>query len=277
MYNDPWLALLEQRDVFEGVTPPSDVVIVRHTHFPGNTKTDVPGDQQDLGLISTLSHEADYTVGLSDRGRADAPIVGELILRLLPDAEVCISGNYLRHVEMAQLAFPGLRLVVTDRLRERYRGDVTGIPKSRLQKRTDELNANSSHLFPYTKEEDPLGWWPFGGEPLLATREWLRTALTHMAQLSPDKPIVVSTSGEVLISGRSAKELGNMDNADLQRGLTPDCPGLTVENGQFDWWTRRDPESGELSKVFTHVRSISPLSFPPTDTGFIRIRPFVAP
>lgn len=274
--DDPFYELLQAKDFFDGLTPPSDIILLRHGRFPRNLPIAISDDPtvSELAAIVEATHQSNNKLGLDEVGERQAALVGAALVKFFPEGiQTCRTSPYRRAKEMASLVLPNVAAVIDYNLAERSRGDVQGVPKEYLESYVAQINARlpEDQQYPFDKDVNPLHWWPFDGEPYSLKAQSLRIAMTAMARQAPDQPILASTHGEVVIVGRTVKELGNMGNAELKRGVTPDCPALAVGNGHFDWWTRRNPDTGALSPVFTHLRAINVCSDPALDTGFLRI------
>lgn len=242
---------------------PSDLIIARHGRFSGNVTMTTTGEA--ALLVSQLPAEDDFVIGLDEVGREQARHLGGHFLRLFPEGfSACMRSDFTRVAETVDVALPDIRQVVVEpALRERSRGDVARMPKTKFKA-----------LYPAEaaeKDRSPLDWRPPNGESLRDKATDLRALLSRMGELAPDQPFPVITSGEVVIAARTVPELGNMDDEALKRGLAKGWPALEVDNAQFDHYTRRNPETGELGSTFDYMMSVRAGTEAVIDSGWIRI------
>jgi broad specificity phosphatase PhoE len=246
---------------------PSDIIIARHGRFAG--KAGLSGVDEAAPLFSQLDPEDGLTAGLDEVGRQQAAHLGAHLLRLFPEGiTVGVRSDYAVVEETAAIALPEVKCVVDLTLRERNRGDV-GHMTTRTAKTLYPVEA--------VKEEyHPLYWQPPHGQSLHDKATAIRARLPEYSQLAPDQPLVLFTSGEVVIAARTIPELGNVDEIGLKYGLTgrlaDGWPALAVDNAQFDVYSRRHPKTGQLSGTFDHMLSVRAGAETATDSGWISIR-----
>ena len=106
----------------------------------------------------------------------------------------------------------------------------------------------------------------------------LRPEVDRAGRRVPKGVVALATHSEVIVAARGMRELGGMDDERLAQPLVPNVPADTkglrkakwVSQGQADIYTRIHPESGEVSNIMTHFRSVivEPAVF---DTGWIQI------
>jgi broad specificity phosphatase PhoE len=223
---------------------PSDVIVARHGRYPTNLLTTAVGEQA-MNVVLPSADE-DALIGLDEIGRGQAGNLGGHIANLFPGRiALCMSSDFTRVRESAGIALPGVLRIVTKLLRERDRGDVARMPKPLFEE-----------LYPaeiIKKKADPRGWLPPNGERLIDKAAAGASLLPVLGKLAPDEPVVLMTSGEVVISARTLEPLGNMDNTRLLEGLGPEWPALSVGNADFDIYSRRDPQTGELGPTFDYM------------------------
>lgn len=230
---------------------PIDLILVRHGESEGNvaSKASRRGDNSFFTPEFREKHSRNFR--LTDKGIVQAQAAGEWLRKNVPmPLDRFYVSDYIRAKETAaRLALPGANWRVEFQLRERDKALMDNCPEDE-QSRLFELEQRQYNLDPFLSY--PAG----GGEsiPMLCLR--LKTdILSHLARNCPDRRVILVCHGHVMRALQL--ELENLGHDDFIHLDSSDDPADKMLNCQILWYTRRDPDTGQVnSSKLVAVRSV---------------------
>lgn len=239
------------------MTMPIDLVLVRHgqseqnlaSHFAKN------GDSSLYTEAFRRRHGGQHR--LTAKGRKQAKAAGKwLRANDLGYFDRRYVSAYTRAMETAGLLnLDGPDWMADPLLREREWGDFDNIPHDERVVKSEESMA--------MRDTDPFFWIPPNGESVAQLTVRLRSVLDTLHRECSDRRVVIVCHGEVMLAFRFLLERMSIEQwVQLQKS---NKPGEKIFNCQVFHYTRRDPQSGELSAHLDWMSSISPAD--PTNNG----------
>lgn len=260
---------------------PETLILFRHGEFEGNERARLTGRAAEEAMAEGLGlHDFDDRELLPD-GEAQANRMGLALHAAGFVIDVCMRSRTTRTERTAELVLAHVGFVgqveIRDDLIERNRGRFSYAPDE--QSELDQTYRIG--------KESTLHWRPTSGpkpgmegetlQEVIDNR--LRPEVDRAGRLVPGGTAAFATHGEIIVAARGMNELGGMNDDRLNSSLLPNAPSSLkalrkakwVGKGQADIYTRRHPESEQVSKHMTHYRSIivDPSVF---DTGWIELR-----
>lgn len=247
---------------------PIDLVFVRHGQSEQNLALNAAkkGDNSLYTDEFRARHASAHR--LTKKGREQAKMAGDWLKEHgLGYFDRRYVSDYVRARETAALlGVEGSDWYVDYMLREREWGDLDGT--------TFEERQEMSKKSMITKDTDPFYWIPPNGESIAQLTTRLRRLFDTLHRECSDKKVVVVCHGEVMWAMRQMLEL--MPLAEWIRQDNSKDPLDRIHNCQILHYTRRDPETGELTGHLNWMRSICPtdLSLSRNDWGVIERKRF---
>ncbi|CAH0485513.1 unnamed protein product [Peronospora farinosa] len=241
----------------------SDLVLIRHGESEGNIarQRSLAGDHSLFSGEFKHRHSSNWR--LTDRGRRQAAAAGDWLKRNnLAHFDRYLVSEYLRAMETAgRMGLPDARWYAEMLIRERDWGAMDLMSEQeRFIKMQDELKRRDLNRFYYA---------PPGGESLAAVAQRADRLLGILNQECHDKHAIVVAHGEVIWAMRTRLERMSQETfIELQEsGRMVD----QIHNGHVLHYTRKDPQTGQMSPFFTHVRSVCPWNEKLSPKGWTKI------
>jgi NAD+ kinase len=232
------------------MTMPIDLVLVRHGQSEQNKALKAARDGDKSLITKEFLHTPASQFRLSALGREQAQITGKWLQEEgLGFFDRRYVSDYVRAKETAShLNLEGPNWYVEPTLREREWGVLDGLSwEDREEKMIHEAQV---------KETDPFYWIPPNGESIAQMTVRLRGLLDTLHRECSDKRVIVVCHGEVMWGMRFMLE--RMSTAKWMHLERSKDPGVKIYNCQVLRYTRRNPETGELSAHFDWMRSDCP-------------------
>jgi broad specificity phosphatase PhoE len=242
---------------------PIDIVIVRHGESEGNVaiKASRKGDNSLFTPEFRNRHSRDFRLGIKQ-----AQVAGDWIKEKIGMTfDRHLVSDYIRAKETAGLLdLPHAAWSVEYQLRERDKALMDNLPPD-VQARLFSLEQAQYELDPFLSI--PAG----GGESIPAL--CLRLKADVIAQLARDyssMKLIIVCHGHVMRALQL--ELLNLGHDDFIRLDGSDDPKDEIQNCRIMWFTRRNPETGQVvgDRLFAW-RSVWPWNPEATDTGWQKI------
>jgi NAD+ kinase len=226
---------------------PLEVVLVRHGESEGNeaVRRERAGDDS---MLKRLRERHSSFWRLTDEGIAQAERSGGWLRNAFPEGfDHYYTSEFLRAMETAaRLGLPDAEWVIHPALRERSWGDL------------DRLTEHERHEHYAAELADratsPFYWRPPNGESIAEVSARLLGLLDRLQHDCPGGRALLVCHGELI--GAFRARLEDMSQRDFRTWCTD--PNEKIANGEIIHYTRRDPESGELSERFAWRRTAVP-------------------
>jgi len=247
------------------MTLPIDLVLVRHGQSEGN-KAKRRSEQGDHSAFTTeFRRRHTSTHRLTPLGRQQAERAGHWLRAEFFKASVgfdrYLVSEYVRAMETAGLlALPGATWFADYNLSERDWG-IDSLPEDERQQAFEEALVRRDH--------EPFFWAPPNGESFARLCGRLRAPLDTLHRECSDKRVLMVCHGGVMWGFRVLIE--RMSQARFRELYLSRASEDQVWNCQIIHYTRRDPESGRLSKYAGWMRMVRPHESPIWTTGWQRI------
>ena len=230
------------------MTMPIDLVLVRHGESEGNVarRFSLAGDNSVFTEEFCARHNS--RLRLTDRGREQAQAAGKWLKNNIGERfdRFLVSG-YLRAMETAALLeLPDAIWFQDFYLRERDLGLFE------IMSEDDKRNRYPAAYRQY--QQDPFYWTPPNGESIAQLCLRIDRVFQTLHRECSDKRVLVVCHGLVMWAFMVRIERLTPTQF-LARSQSPD-PNYHIRNCQVIHYTRRDPESGELSNRMDWVRSV---------------------
>ena len=232
------------------MTMPIDLVLVRHGQSEQNLAS-LKAREGDMSLFTDAFRATPQSqFRLSAKGREQARVTGEWLRKNdLGFFDRRYVSDYVRAKETGiLLKLDGPRWYVETALREREWGELDGMSWAER----DELMKQQVRQ----RSDDSFYWVPPNGESIAQLTVRLRTLFDSLHRECFDKRVVVVCHGEVMWGLRFILE--RMSSSQWMDLETSQKPGVRIMNCQVLHYTRRNPETGELSPHLDWMRSECP-------------------
>lgn len=246
------------------MTMPIDLVLVRHGQSEQNKALKAARDGDKTLITKDFLSTPPSQFRLSALGREQARITGDWLRdQGLGFFDRRYVSDYARAKETAAyLALDGPNWYVEPTLREREWGALDGLSwEDREEKMIHEAQV---------KDTDPFYWIPPNGESIAQMTVRLRGLFDTLHRECSDKRVIVVCHGEVMWGVRFMLE--RMSTAKWMELERSKDPGVKIYNCQVLHYTRRNPETGELSVHFDWMRSECPQQPENNGPGWQEIR-----
>jgi NAD+ kinase len=245
---------------------PIDLVLVRHGQSEGNLakRRSEAGDHSAYTPEFLDRHSASFR--LSALGREQALLAGDWIKNHLCSNGICfdryITSEYTRAMETAALMnLPNARWYCDFYLTERDWGELDVCSE---RERHEKFGAAM-----HRRKVEPFFWRPPNGESFAQLCLRVDRVLHTLHRECGDKRVVIVCHGEVKQAFRVRLE--RMSQVKFKEVIFSDKREDRIYNCQVTHYTRRNPESGELSKYANWVRSVQPTDNPVWTSGWRKI------
>jgi NAD+ kinase len=232
------------------MTMPIDLVLVRHGQSEGNLANNRSrdGDNSDFTPEFLAKHSSKWR--LTDLGREQAIATGRWIrANISKKFERCYASEYIRAMETgAYLDLMDPDWYVEFNLRERDSGDMDVI--------TQEDRKKFYGDFIERLKKDPFLFSHPNGESMARMTMRLRILFDTLHRECEDKKVIVVCHGEVMWGFRVLLE--RMLMSEYRRLDESKHPHDRIHNGQVLHYTRRNPDTGELTTHLNWMRSTYP-------------------
>jgi broad specificity phosphatase PhoE len=229
---------------------PIDIILVRHGESEGNLAQELSKDGDDTLWTKEFSQRHTSNYRLTDIGRAQALSAGEWLKKHIGstfDGYYC--SEYVRAQETAALlGFENAKWHVEFYLREQDRGVLAG-------KSVAEREKNYSDLVE-TVKRDTFYVAPPGGESIANACLRVDRLLSLWQSHCAGQRIIAVCHGNIITAFRVRIE--RMSQRRYQETIHTKDPHFKMFNGHIVHYTRRDPETGEISQYPNWVRFIVP-------------------
>ncbi|MFH1315872.1 MAG: histidine phosphatase family protein [Candidatus Uhrbacteria bacterium] len=237
------------------MTMPIDLVFVRH----GQSETNLAHERSSAGDhrafdIPEFRHRHSADIRLTPLGKRQMEIAGGWLRKRRQEPfDAFYAPMYIRSKESAaRMGLPGARWKIHPDLHERYWGRMDRLTYEEMHREfADELER---------RRTDPWFWKPPGGESLSESLSRIMQFFNVLHWYHSDDAVVVATHGELMFAIRtyfhrlSTEEIRRLHNV-------PNGHKDKIYNGQVHWYTRRNPDTGELAKHFQWFLSACPNNF----------------
>lgn len=244
------------------MTMPLDLILVRHGQSEQNHILH-EARKGDNSLDDLYRATPPSQFRLTDLGREQAEKTGAwLKAEGFGSFDRRYVSDYVRAKETAgHLDIAGPNWYVEHGLREREWGELDGM--------TWEDREKYFQTRAWEPSVDPLYWVPPNGESIAQMMMRIRTLLDTMHRECSDKQVIVVCHGEVMWAFRYLLErMSSQRWAELEAS---DEPGVKIYNCQVLHYTRRNPETQELSNHLNWMRSVCPSDTSNSGPGWIPI------
>lgn len=245
------------------MTMPIDLVLVRH----GESEQNLALRAAKQGDVSMIHDAYRATVAsqfrLSKTGQHQARVTGEWLRNNdFGFFDRRYVSDYMRAKETAALLdITGPHWFVETALREREWGDLDGLSwEEREQLMQSQVRQRTG---------DSFYWVPPNGESIAQLTVRLRSLFDSLHRECFDKRVVVVCHGEVMWGLRFMLE--RMSTNQWMKLESSQAPGIKIYNCQILHYTRRNPETGELSSHLDWMRSECPQNPKNSGPGWQRI------
>lgn len=244
---------------------PLDLVFVRHGESEGNAAKRLSEKGDDTGY-SLLREKHTRSYRLSEKGQEQAAIAGKWLSSEFSKDGVafdrCITSEFARAMETsALLDLPDATWYRNFYLTERDWGELDACPESEKEERFgDALRM---------RKVEPFFWRPPGGESYAELCLRLDRVLDTLHRECSDKRVIIVCHGEVIRAFRALIERMPQEQfRDLALNKGKDS---SVHNCEILHYTRRNPETGEISDHSDWMRRVRPNDTPVWNTGWQKI------
>jgi NAD+ kinase len=231
---------------------PIDVVLVRHGQSEGNValKRSRQGDDRDFTPEFLRRHSSLWRLtdlGIEQAQAAGAWIRDEILAEGEPFYRYYVSEYHRALETAAYLDLPEARWFSHPDLVERNWGLLDRMTepdrRERFQHELDE------------REIAPYYWRPPNGESLVQVGQRLRSFLDTLHRECAERRIIVVAHGEVIEGFRTVLE--RMPQHEYLAWQRSNDPADRIHNGQVVWYSRRHPNTGEITPYLSWRRSIA--------------------
>ncbi len=232
------------------MTMPIDLVLVRHGQSEHNLASHFAKNGDESLYTDAFRARHDSLHRLTPKGRQQAKMAGDwLRANKYPVFDRKYVSSYIRAMETAGLlSLDGPEWMLDPLLREREWGELDNMtPQEREEHAEESLRV---------RDTDPFYWTPPNGESIAQVTIRLRSVLDTLHRECSDKRVVIVCHGEVMATFRFVLERMTVD--EWMEFKTSDKPGDKIQNCQILHYTRRNPETGQLSPHLDWLKSISP-------------------
>jgi broad specificity phosphatase PhoE len=243
---------------------PIDLIFVRHGQSEGNVanKASRRADNHFFTPEFRARHSREFR--LTDKGILQAKSAGEWLRANVPQPlDRFYVSDYIRAKETAALLeLPQASWRQEFHLRERDKGLMDNLP--------DDEQRRLFILEQQQYEQDPFLAYPAGGGESIAGLCFRlgSTMLDHWARKWSDRRIICVCHGHVMRAFQL--ELEGLSHDDFIRLDSSRNREENIRNCQILWYTRRDPDTGQLTDHLATKRSVCPWD-PEGDYGWKRI------
>lgn len=231
---------------------PIDTVMVRHAKSELNEAQHRSMEGDDSLWTEALRSRHSSSVRLSPIGRTQPSIAGKWIRENLWGGRFdrYYVSPYPRACETAfGLDLPDARWYLNLYLRERDGGEFEGLNEEERR----AAFARSVEL----RSSEPFFWTPPNGESVAVSCGQFDRVLDTLHRECSAMRVLMVMHGEKMWAGRVCLErMSSRRYRELQMSRDPRD---RIHNCQILHYTRRDPETGKLSKTVDWMRSINPL------------------
>ena len=231
------------------MTMPIDLILVRHGQSEQNHILH-EARRGDNSLDDLYRATPPSKFRLTDRGREQAKVTGDWLRdQGLGRFDRRYVSDYVRAKETAAyLALDGPNWYVEHGLREREWGELDGMS---WEEREDYFQKRS-----WPTSTDPFYWVPPNGESIAQMSMRVKSLLDTMHRECDDMQVIVVCHGEVMWAFRYLLE--RMSSQRWMQLESSDEAGVKINNCQVLHYTRRDPETGELTGHLNWMQSMCP-------------------
>jgi NAD+ kinase len=226
---------------------PLDVVLVRHGESEGNeaVRRERAGDDS---MLTRLREEHSSFWRLTPQGVAQAQQSGEWLREAFPQGfHRYYSSEYVRAMETAgHLAIPDAEWMLHPGLRERSWGDLDHLTE---HERREHYAAQLAD-----KSTSPFYWRPPNGESVAEVSTRLLGLLDRLRHDCSAGSALLVCHGELIGAFRARVE--DMSQRDFLAWHSD--PSEKIANGEIVHYSRRDPETGDVSERFAWRRTAVP-------------------
>lgn len=246
------------------MTPPLNLIALRHGESEGNVANEATKAGDDRYFTEAFRARHSTTWRLTDAGVDQALAAGAWLRAHGPSVDRFKASPMARTAETAAVMdLPGARWHTDIELRERDWGELDVMTMAERRERFGEVLAS--------RKKDPLLWAPPSGESIAAVDARVRAVLDGLAR-KPNRSILLVTHGEWMWALRLRLERMSVET---WRALDASKdPYDRIHNAQILWYSRVDPESGDVSEKFQWVRSVCPWDTARSTNDWRRIERF---
>jgi NAD+ kinase len=229
---------------------PVDLVLVRHGRSEGNAAKH-RARAGETGLITPEfldRHSSQFR--LTDRGCEQATAAGTWIRENIGEKfDRYYVSEYIRAMETAALLnLPNALWFREFYLRERDWGDMDVMTEEDRAAKFAEVMAR--------RERDGLFWIPPNGESLAETCLRIDRVLHTLHREMDGKRVILVCHGETMWCFRVRLERMTQERfSELDRSKDPHD---RINNCQILWYSRRNPETGEIAPYLAWMKSVCP-------------------
>jgi len=230
------------------INMPIDLVLVRHGESEGNLaqSKSMSGDEAAWATEFKGRHTSQYR--LTDIGREQARVAGAWVKENIGSFDKYYCSEYVRAMETAALLDLDGPWVSDFFLRERDQGVFASISKKeRTQKLSHEVEKRNQDVFYFA---------PPGGESIANACLRVSRVIGELRAHCAGFKVIVVCHGNIMWGFRLCIEHMNQEKF---RELNSN-PEHKLENGTIFHYSRRHPETGEISATLDWLRIVYPLN-----------------
>jgi NAD+ kinase len=226
---------------------PLDLVLVRHGESEGNEAVRRARGGDDSLLLRLRDHHSSFW-RLTDAGVEQARRSGDWLREAFPEGfHRHLTSEYVRAMQTAAwLELPGAEWTLHPDLRERSWGDLDRLTQAERRERF------ASSL--QERAASPFYWRPPNGESMADVCARLIALFHGLRHECPHGRAILVCHGEAI--GAFRAKLEQMSQLDYEVWITD--PAEKIANGEIVHYSRRDPDSGEVSDHLDWRRTVVP-------------------
>ncbi len=228
---------------------PINLILVRHGESEGNLANDLSRKGDHSAFTEEFKKRSSAHWRLTDRGRSQARAAGQWLRMNFSDPfDRRYSSDFIRALETAgNLGIPGpwFREVY---LTERSWGQLDVMSQQEREERFAEEMAR--------RERDNMYWSPSGGETAIDVCVRLYPIFHMLHRECSDMNVLMVCHGDVIRPVMS--RLQRMTQQQYEAMSMSRDPLDRIHNCQIVHYTRRNPDTGELSRHLNWVKKVCP-------------------
>mmetsp|Transcript_2000 Transcript_2000/g.3106 ORF Transcript_2000/g.3106 Transcript_2000/m.3106 type:complete len:346 (-) Transcript_2000:27-1064(-) len=254
---------------------PVDLILVRHGESEGNlVKGEVAQKNDPSQWTGKLSKKHTSNYRLTKRGRDQAAASGQWIRENISETfDTYLTSEYIRAQETAgYLSLPHALWEVDPLLRERNKGLFVGTVHNKdssappSHPNHDQLSPVEDEVLSFSnrfRKEQPFWWGPPAGESLVSVGDRVDSYLRSLFQEEEGKRVVIVCHGNLMRLFRMRLEgLTQAQYLDWNRRTREKDGGegvlLSIDNGHVFHYSRRNPDTKEITPTMQYCRFHSP-------------------
>ncbi|MEQ1561411.1 MAG: phosphoglycerate mutase family protein [Nitrospira sp.] len=244
---------------------PIDLVLVRHGQSEGNAANRLSEKGDNSAFTRDFRDRHTSSLRLTKRGCGQAARAGDWIRRELfgpTGFDRYITSEYTRAMETAGLLdLPNANWYADFYLTERDWGEMDICPPSEREEKFGDAMRG--------RQVEPFFWRPPNGESFAQLCLRVDRVLHTLHRECSDKRVIIVCHGEVMRAFQVRLE--RLSQVRFKEVIFSKKPADRIHNCQVTHYTRRNPETGRLSRHAEWVRWVRPTDTPTNESGWQKI------